>query len=324
MTRTIDVLLLLALPASGKSEIRRYIENLGPRREELHLGPTIQLDDYPYVHLMRRISEEQRALGCPPAFFASTESPFVDPRDWLTLIHLVDEDYAGLGAVDRHPTDPGHLLDRMEEARRHAGAAVPIAGDERATLERAIAADAADLAAALPSPTRAELEAATVVIEFARGGPEGATPPLPFPVGYEHSLAALSPEILQRASILYVWVTPEESSRRNQERARPGQDGDASILYHGVPEIVMRQNYGVDDIEYLASVSPEPGTIAVPSGDDIHLLPFARFDNRVDHTSFLRGDPVAWPPEALAALRTRLALALDGLVGDGVDFGAAE
>jgi hypothetical protein len=273
---------------------------------------------------MRRISEEQRALGCPPAFFASTESPFVDPRDWLTLIHLVAEDYARLGAVEEHPADPGHLLDRIEDARRRAGAAVPIAGDERADLERAIAADAADLAAALPSPTRAELETATVVIEFARGGPEGTTPPLPFPIGYEHSLAALSPEILQRASILYVWVTPEESRRRNQERALPGRDGDASILHHGVPDVVMRQNYGVDDIAYLAALSPEPGTIAVPSGDDIHLLPLARFDNRVDQTSFLRGDPAGWPPDSLASLRTRLALALDGLVDEGVDSGAAE
>ena len=324
MTRTIDVLLLLALPASGKSEIRRYIEHLGPRREELHLGPTIQLDDYPYVHLMRRISEEQRALGFPPAFFASTESPFVDPRDWLTLIHLVDEDYAGLGVVDSHPADPGHLLDRIERARSRAGAAVPIAGDERADLERAIEADAADLAAALPSPTRAELETATVVIEFARGGPEGAIPPLPFPLGYEHSLAALSPEILQRASILYVWVTPEESTRRNLERARPGRKGDASILHHGVPEVVMRHDYGVDDIAYLVSASPEPGTIAVPSGDDIHLLPFARFDNRVDHTSFLRGDPAGWPTDSIAILRTGLAFALDALVGDGVDSGTAE
>lgn len=322
MTPTIDVLLLLALPASGKSEIRRYIEHLGPRRDELHLDPTIQLDDYPYVHLMRRISEEQRALGCPPAFFASDETPFVDPRDWLTLIHLVNEDFAGLGRVAEHPTDAGHLIDRIERARRVAGAPVPIAGDERDAVAEAIAGDAADLAAALPTPSPEVVQSSTIMIEFARGGPEGASSPLPAPLGYEHSLGALAPGILQRASILYVWVTPEESRRRNLARAVPGREGDASILHHGVPEMVMRQDYGMDDIEYLAAASPVPGTIAVPSGDDVHLLPFARFDNREDHTSFLRGDPAGWPSEALALLRTELALALDGLVG--VDSPAAE
>jgi len=323
MTSPIDVLLLLALPASGKSELRRYIEHLGPRREELHLGPTIQLDDYPYVHLMRRISEEQRHLDCSPAFFASEDTPFIDSRDWLTLIHLVNEDFAGLGVVTEHPADAGHLLDRLEAARRRSGAPVPIAGKERDALEDAIAADAAELASGLPTPSSDRVAASTIVIEFARGGPEGATPPLPFPLGYEHSLAALSPAILRRASLLYVWVTPEESRRRNRERAVPGREGAASILHHGVPEIVMRQDYGVDDIDYLAASSPV-GTIAIPVDDAVHLLPLARFDNRKDHTSFLRGDPAGWPPEAVALLHAELALALDGLADQGVDSDAAE
>ena len=321
---TIDILLLLALPASGKSEVRRYLDHLGPRRADLHLGPTIQLDDYPYVHLMRRISEEQRAMGCQPAFFVSDDTPFRDPRDWITLIHLVNEDFAGLGATTRHPDGAGRLLARIEAARMRAGGSVPIATDERDALEEALGGDAAELAAALPTPGPDDLDGATIVIEFARGGPEGATAPLPHPLGYEHSLAALSPDILDRASILYVWVTPEESRRRNEERAVPGRDGDASILHHGVPEAVMRGDYGMDDIGYLAETSPEPGTIAVRSANDVHLLPFARFDNRQDHTSFLRGDPDRWPADSVATLHARLATALDALVGGGVDSTSAE
>jgi len=322
--QTIDILLLLALPASGKSEVRRYLDHLGPRRADLHLGPTIQLDDYPYVHIMRRISQEQRAMGRKPAFFGSDDTPFLDPRDWLTLIHLVDEDFAGLGVIEHHPGGAGHLLDRIEAARARAGGPVPIAGDEREALEAAIRDDAAELAAALPTPGPSDLEGSTIVIEFARGGPEGADPPLPQPIGYQHSLAALSPEILDRASILYVWVTPEESRRRNQERAVPGRDGDASILHHGVPEAVMRGDYGMDDIDYLAEISPEPGTIAVRSETGLHLLPFARFDNRDDHTSFLRGDPEGWPAASVAGLHEGLAAALDALARRRVDSTPAE
>ncbi|MEX0827008.1 MAG: hypothetical protein WD184_09710 [Acidimicrobiia bacterium] len=322
MPSTIDVLLLLALPASGKSELRRYIEHLGPRRDQIHLGPTIQLDDYPYVHLMRRISEGQRRLGLAPAFFESDQTPFTDPRDWLTLIHLINQDFAALDSTNPRRDDPGHLLDRFQAARRLAGIASPFARSE--DLERATADDAAALADALPGLAAESMRNSTILIEFARGGPEGSHPPLPFPFGYEHSLAALSPEILRRASILYVWVTPEESRRRNRERALPGPEGDASILHHGVPERVMRGDYGVDDIDWLAASSPEPGTIAVAGGGDTHLLPFSRFDNRDDHTSFLRGEPATWSADSIDPLHAELSRALDEIVFGGVDSPTAE
>ena len=56
MAEILDVLLLLALPASGKSEVRRYLASLTPEqcRRDFHMGPTVQLDDYPYVHMMRQ------------------------------------------------------------------------------------------------------------------------------------------------------------------------------------------------------------------------------------------------------------------------------
>lgn len=324
MRSTIDVLLLLAFPASGKSELRRYIQHLGPKRESIHLGPTIQLDDYPYVHLMRRISEEQRRLGVTPSFFETGEAPFTEPRDWLTLIHLLNQDFAGLGRIVSHPPEPAPLLERLEAARRLAGISAALAGEERSEIERAIAADAAEIAAGLPTPSAEEVGESTILLEFARGGPEGATPPLPFPLGYQHSLGALTPEILRRASILYVWVTPEESRRRNRERAVPGPEGDASILHHGVPERVMRGDYGVDDIDWLAESSPEPGTIAIPTDGEIPLIPFARFDNRVDHTSFLREEPEMWPDAKVEALHAELSRALDGIVTAGVDSSEAE
>ena len=63
MSRLLDTVLLTALPASGKSEVRRYLALQDARTvaEDFHMGPTVQLDDSPYVHMMRRISQEMTA-----------------------------------------------------------------------------------------------------------------------------------------------------------------------------------------------------------------------------------------------------------------------
>ena len=156
---------------------------------------------------------------------------------------------------------------------------------------------------------------ATVVVEFARGGPEGAPLPLNAPHGYRYSLSLLSREILSTASILYVWVTPEESRRRNIERAQPGIGDDASILHHGVPETVMRQDYGTDDMMWLVEDSDRPGTIRVDAHGTVYHLPVAVFDNRIDKTSFLRADIETWPADAVALLHRDLTAAFRKLTG---------
>lgn len=310
----IDILLVLALPASGKSEIRRYLESLSPRvaHDDFHLGPTIQVDDYPYVHLMRRVSQEQRRLGVEPAFFSSDDDPFREPGDWLTLIHLLAEDVAGLGTVKEHPVAAEALLERLLAARARSGVGNgSLAGG--IALATALAPEAAAIAAGLPVVSSERLAEATIVVEFARGGPVGMVPPLPHPLGYLASLPALGTAILERASILWVVTDPEESRRRNRERTRPGPEGDASTLHHGVPEAVMAHDYGMDDLGWLLERSPVPGTIAVDAGEETCLLPVAQFDNRTDRTSFLRDEPVNWSVESVAALHRDLSAAFGAL-----------
>src|SRR5690349_6815303 len=122
----LDVVLLLALPASGKSEVRRYLASLTPAqcRDEMHLGPTVQLDDYPYVHMMRRISQVLRAKGRDGVFFDSDEQPMKEPRDWGTLVELLNEDFEDL--LQRRRPAPASaatwLFDRFDAARRKVGA----------------------------------------------------------------------------------------------------------------------------------------------------------------------------------------------------------
>jgi len=315
----IDVLFLLGLPASGKSEVRRYLARLDSARRaaDLGLGELVHLDDYPYVHVMRCISRELRGLHADPVFFATDADPFLEPGDWLTLTALLDEDYAALDRPPAHPERPApHLLERLDRARTAAGLAAPFAGlpgPTRAALEDAIQEEAAALADARVRAEPASGEGRTVVIELSRGAAESMRPPFPPPWGYAHSLSALSPDILQPAAVLYVWVTPEESRRRNRERALPGEEG--SILHHGVPERVLRHDYASDDIAWLLDHADRSGHITLSAHGRRHQIPTVRFDNRADHTSFLRADPASWPPGRVAALHQRLTAAFRSLAG---------
>jgi len=69
------VVLLQALPASGKSEVRNFMANIEPERlkQEFHIGENLQLDDFPYVHMMRRIDNELQAMGHARVFYPGEE-----------------------------------------------------------------------------------------------------------------------------------------------------------------------------------------------------------------------------------------------------------
>jgi len=322
MTSVIDTLLLIALPASGKSELRRFLANLSPEdaRDTFHLGETVQLDDYPYVHMMRRTSEILVELGQPGAFFPSGDQPFTDGRDWGTLVQLLNEDFDDL--YRERPAPPPQaacwLLERLEAARGRAGAPSFLPGlpaDVRAALCDRLEKEAHELFREKWDGVPESLDGKTVVIELARGGPEGSPKPLPAPYGYRYSFSQLSARILGRASVLYIWVEPEESRRKNLARAKPGLEGDASILHHGVPEVVMRGDYGTDDVAWLLEASDRPDTIRLEVHGDTFHLPLARFDNRVDRTTFIRLEPEAWPADAVAAIRAELKKATDRLAG---------
>jgi hypothetical protein len=312
MNRPIEILLLTALPASGKSEVRRFLASLTPEecRDEFGLGPTVQLDDYPYVHLMRRVSQELRRRGADGVFFASDDLPMQQPLDWGTLIELLNEDYDDLAAGRRvSPVSAAEwLFDRFDRARARVGARAELAAlaaPLRRELAGALEAECAELVRDKNAGIPESLEGRTVVIEFARGGPDGATLPLPTPLGYRYSFARLSDTILARAAVLYVWVTPEESRRKNIERTDPNDPG--SILNHGVPMAVMLGDYGLDDMDWLIRNSDRPDSVQVETRGQIHHLPVGRFDNRVDKTTFVRGDRAHWRPDQVKALRDGLA-----------------
>ncbi len=302
MSKHIDVMLLLALPASGKSEARRYLASLSPQecQDQFGIGHTVQLDDFPYVHIMRRITDELTNRGHTGMFFLSPALPFRDPVDWLTLIELLNEDYDDLVAAHKPAPESAALwlFDRIDAARvRAGGQAIICTLDD--DLRKEIAAPIEEEAQTLLRDKIAEvpesMEGKTVVVEFARGGADGSPLPLVHPFGYKASLAQLSEKMLAKSSILYIWVEPTESRRKNAARTDPNDPG--SILHHGVPLAVMYGDYGVCDMAYQLEQSAKPNTVQVDKNGNSYFLPLGRFDNRVDRTSFIREDVDQWSDE---------------------------
>ncbi len=113
----------------------------------------------------------------------------------------------------------------------------------------------------------------TAIIEFARGGANG--------IG--EALSYLSDQILQRAGIVYIDVSYEESLRKNRARSRKGQED--SILFHSLPDEKMEFYYKINDWEKLTRSDPE--FISVRG----IKIPYAVFKNEPDLTT-AAGEPL--------------------------------
>src|SRR6202012_2940976 len=141
MTTLIDTLLLFSLPASGKSEVRRYLAHLTPQqcREDFGLGPTAQLDAYPYVHLMHRIDDELLAAGWKNLYYGGPVRPFQDDWSWAVLIELLNEDYQNLvqGRQVSAPSAAQLLFDRPDAAHAKVGLSQPL-GEVPWRIRRAV------------------------------------------------------------------------------------------------------------------------------------------------------------------------------------------
>ncbi|MBI3098623.1 MAG: hypothetical protein HYY93_10335 [Planctomycetes bacterium] len=248
----LPIVILNALPASGKSEVIAFLESLPDERRmsEFHFGKIRAIDDFVDLHTMQLIDEAREKIGLPRIHYApqAAGGDMLEDRTWFTLLELLNTRYRTLLAKE-----PGLL------------------------------------------------EKHTLLIEFARGDDADAAFPLPY--GYEKSYPVLDPDILRRAAVLYVKVSPAESRRRNIKRADPNDPG--SILKHGVPEKQMKRWYSKDDMLSLASRSPE-GTLKCGE----RLLPFGVFDNEEEKTGFVHGAP-PWPADAVARLANGLRKATD-------------
>lgn len=307
MSDVFDIILLLALPASGKSETRKFIrmQDADKKKNIFHLGKNAQMDDFPYVHIMHLIDIELKKQGYDYLFYHAPDANFKESITWGVLTLMLNQDYDMLVKKSKPiDTDIYGLFHRIDEARIELGAEPFFYKDGKCLYDetkfKAVADALKSEYETMQTERRDQMpentDGATIIVEFARGGADGSTPPLTW--GYEKNLALLSPDILEKAAILYVWVTPEESRRKNREREDPNDPG--SILAHCVPDVVMYKEYGCDDMAYLIEKSDKPGYIKVERPEKTYYLPIARVDNRDDKTSFVRQEP--WDPEKEKAL----------------------
>ncbi len=312
--KNFKTVLLLGLPASGKSEIREFINNNNQQHiTTLHFGENLQLDDFPYVHFFSRIDEELVKFGQKRVFY-SEQDPFIDDRDWGTLVNLINDDYHLLKEKKKVITDTSvtYLFDRIQKASEKVGIKRDLfdyPSDVFNNLVCNLTEDANKIISSNNAQCDLDLEDKTLVIEMARGGEDGASMPLTGAKGYQYSLAWLDEEILKDATILYVWVTPEESRRKNADRCDPNDPG--SNLHHGVSIRVMLNDYGCDDMIYLRDNSDKKDTVKVSKDGNDYYLPIGVFDNRDDKTTFLRADHTTWKQENIDRIANGLKSATD-------------
>ncbi len=107
----------------------------------------------------------------------------------------------------------------------------------------------------------------TTLIEFSRGSEHG---------GYQSAFVHLSEDILQRAAILYVDVSYEESVRKNRRRFNPERPD--SILEHGLPDEKMERLYHYIDWEKISGKHPTHIDIKG------HQVPYVVFNNKPEKT----------------------------------------
>ena len=312
--KNFKTVLLLGLPASGKSEIREFINNNNQQHiTTLHFGENLQLDDFPYVHFFSRIDEELVKYGQKRVFY-SEQDPFIDDRDWGSLVNLLNDDYHLLKEKKKIITEEPvtYLFDRIQKASEKVGIKRDLFGytdDVFNNIVCGLTEDAKKIISSNNAQCDLDLEDKTLVIEMARGGEDGATMPLTGAKGYQYSLPWLDEEILRDATILYVWVTPEESRRKNADRCDPNDPG--SNLHHGVSIRVMLNDYGCDDMIYLRDSSDKKDTVKVTKDGNDYYLPIGVFDNRDDKTTFLRADHTTWKKENIDTIANGLKSATD-------------
>lgn len=199
-----EVLLLLARPGAGKSEVIDYLKKtpLEERIKRFRVGELREFDDFPILWTWFEEDAILKELG-RERLHTDQEDYFIHKDLWNLLIRRLCLDY--------------------KKALR----------------------DCPDFH-----------KKGTALFEFARGSEHG---------GFKTAFSHLEGDVLQRAAVLYINVSWEESLRKNRKRFNP--DKPDSILEHGLSDDKLEKLYRETDWEAVSAKDPrhlEIGAFRVP------------------------------------------------------------
>lgn len=211
-----DVLILIARPAAGKSEVIDYLKRtpLDERLRRFHIGKIEEIDDFPMLWTWFEEDALLERMGYA-RLHTDADGYFLHNHFWNLLIERI-----GLEYQKRQRDVPG-------------------------------------LAAEF-----------TTLIEFSRGKEHG---------GYRSAFRHLLPEIAERAAVLYLDVSWEESLRKNRKRFNP--DKPDSILEHGLPDAKLERLYR--DVDWPEVSSNDPDFLDIQGVK----VPYVVFNNSDDVTT---------------------------------------
>lgn len=122
MKNAFDILLLIARPAAGKSEIIHYLKGLddATRLERFHLHPFEEIDDFPFLWTWFEEDEILSRLG-HPRLHSDGNGYFLYPYFWDVLIGRINLEYSKKLRDD--PTYHEHKTTILEfsRGREHGG-----------------------------------------------------------------------------------------------------------------------------------------------------------------------------------------------------------
>jgi len=211
-----DIILLIARPAAGKSEIIDYLKRVSPeeRARRFHIGQFAEIDDFPMIWAWFEEDALLEKMG-HPRLHTDPDGYFLENHLWDLLIERIGLEYQK------------KLRDLPQAA-----------------------------------------EGYTIIIEFSRGAEHG---------GYRSAFAHLSRQIIEKAAVLYVDVSWEESLRKNRKRFNP--DKPDSILQHSLPDSKLERLYKEIDWKDVSQADPHFLTI------EGLQVPYVVFDNADDVTT---------------------------------------
>ncbi len=211
-----DVLILIARPAAGKSEVIDYLKRtpLEERLRRFHIGKIEEIDDFPMLWTWFEEDALLERMGYP-RLHTDKDGYFLHNHFWNLLIERIGLEY--------------------QKKRRD----VPALDVEYTTL-----------------------------VEFSRGKEHG---------GYQSAFQHLLPEMVERAAVLYLDVSWEESLRKNRKRFNP--DKPDSILEHALPDDKLERLYREVDWDEVSGGDPAYLTVRG------YQVPYGVFDNSDDVTT---------------------------------------